>query len=157
MADDAAAPPPSSPSLDPEPLPLCASEDLAERGHALGFDVLEHGRPVRAFALRFEGRVVAYLNRCAHVPVEMDWNPGDFLDPDRAFILCSIHGAHYHPADGRCAGGPCRGGRLRALNVVEREGRVGWYPSRDIHPAPATPSAAHAVAPNSDPPLPPPP
>ena len=55
MADDAVAPPPSSPSLDPEPLPLCASEDLAERGHALGFDVLEHGRPVRAFALRFEG------------------------------------------------------------------------------------------------------
>jgi hypothetical protein len=36
--------------------------------------------PARAFALRFDGRVVAYLNRCAHVPTEMDWQPGEFLD-----------------------------------------------------------------------------
>lgn len=73
---------------------LCAAEALAERGRAVLFDVLEYGRPVRAFALRFDGRVVAYLNRCAHVPVEMDWNPGEFLDADREFIVCAIHGAH---------------------------------------------------------------
>ena len=29
------------------------------------FDVLHFGEPARAFALRFDGRVVAYLNRCA--------------------------------------------------------------------------------------------
>ncbi len=129
---------------------LCAAEALAERGRAVLFDVLEYGRPVRAFALRFDGRVVAYLNRCAHVPVEMDWNPGEFLDADREFIVCAIHGAQYHPATGRCAGGPCRGGRLRGLNVVEQAGQVHWYPSRDIRPAPAAgPSPA-------DPPTPPP-
>ncbi len=113
---------------------LCASADLEERGKALLFDVLEYGRPVRAFALRIDGVVVAYLNRCAHVPVEMDWNPGDFLDADRAFIVCSIHGAHYEPASGRCVGGPCGRGRLTALSVTERDGQVSWYPSRDIGP-----------------------
>ncbi len=118
-----------------EPVPLCASGDLAERGRAVLFDVLEYGRPTRAFALRFDGRVVAYLNRCAHVPVEMDWQPGQFLDADHEVILCSIHGASYAPATGRCVGGPCGRGRLTPVPVLERDGEVCWYPSRDIRPA----------------------
>lgn len=113
---------------------LCASAELAERGRALVFDVLQYGEPVRAFALRFEGHVVAYLNRCLHVPVEMDWQPGVFLDSEQRFILCSTHGAAYEPADGRCVGGPCGRGRLTALQVEERDGQVYWYPSRDIRP-----------------------
>ena len=115
---------------------LCASAELAERGRALVFDVLQYGAPVRAFALRFEGRVVAYLNRCLHVPVEMDWQPGQFLDSEQRFILCSTHGAAYEPLDGRCVGGPCGRGRLTALRVEERDGQVYWYPSRDIRPVP---------------------
>ncbi|MBX3643711.1 MAG: Rieske 2Fe-2S domain-containing protein [Rubrivivax sp.] len=114
--------------------PLCASSDLAERGQALVFDVLQYGQPVRAFALRFEGQVVAYLNRCLHVPVEMDWRPGEFLDSDKRFILCSTHGAAYEPQDGRCVAGPCGRGRLTALQVSEIDGQVYWYPSRDIRP-----------------------
>ena len=113
---------------------LCASAELAERGRALVFDVLQYGEPVRAFALRFEGSVVAYLNRCLHVPVEMDWQPGVFLDSEQRFILCSTHGAAYEPTNGRCVGGPCGRGRLTALQVEERDGQVYWYPSRDIRP-----------------------
>jgi nitrite reductase/ring-hydroxylating ferredoxin subunit len=113
---------------------LCAADALQERGRALTFEVLQFGRPTPAFALRFEGQVVAYLNRCAHVPVQMDWQPGDFLDMDKRFILCSIHGAAYEPADGRCVGGPCGKGRLRALSVLERDGQVYWYPDRDAKP-----------------------
>ena len=76
---------------------LCASVELADGGQALVFDVLQYGQPIRAFALRFEGQVVAYLNRCVHVPTEMDWQPGEFLDSDKRFILCSTHGAAYEP------------------------------------------------------------
>jgi nitrite reductase/ring-hydroxylating ferredoxin subunit len=121
------------PELPPQP--LCRCDELAERGRALVFDVLHFRQPAHAFALRFDGRVVAYLNRCAHVPTEMDWQPGEFLDSDKAYILCSIHGAAYEPATGRCAGGPCGRGRLTALRVEERDGRVYWYPSRDTRPA----------------------
>jgi nitrite reductase/ring-hydroxylating ferredoxin subunit len=113
---------------------LCASEDLTERGRALAFDVLWRGEPARAFALRFDHQVVAYLNRCAHVPAEMDWNPGEFLDADKTFILCSIHGASYRPQDGRCAGGPCGRGRLVGIPIREEGGRVAWYPSPDLQP-----------------------
>ena len=114
--------------------PLCASAELAEKGRAWVWEVMEYGRPVRAFALRFDGTVRAYLNRCAHVPTEMDWQPGEFLDTDRQWILCSIHGASYDATDGRCVGGPCRRGRLTPLRVDESGGQVYWYPSRDIQP-----------------------
>ena len=121
------------PAIDP-PEHLCASADLAEKGQACVFDVLQWREPARAFALRFEGQVVAYLNRCVHVPTEMDWQPGEFLDSRQEFILCSTHGAEYEPLSGRCAGGPCGRGSLTALRVEERDGQVYWYPSRDTRP-----------------------
>jgi nitrite reductase/ring-hydroxylating ferredoxin subunit len=117
---------------------LCDSRALEERGKAWVWDVLEYGRPARAFALRFDGQVRAYINRCLHVPAEMDWQPGEFLDSDKRWIICSIHGATYEPAGGYCVGGPCyRGpgrGRLTPITTQEREGQVYWYPSRDIQP-----------------------
>ena len=120
---------------------LCDARALQERGRAWVWDVLEFGRPLRAFALRFDGTVRAYLNRCVHVPTEMDWQEGEFLDLDRRWILCSIHGASYEPADGHCVGGPCGRGRLTALVVHEEAGQVYWYPSRDIKPVAFDPPA----------------
>ncbi len=127
-------------------LPLCRSADLAERGKAYVWDILQWGQPATAFALRFDGAVVAYVNRCAHVPTQMDWQPGEFLDLERRWILCSLHGAMYEPADGRCVGGPCGRGRLSPVRVQERDGQVYWYPSRDIGPSPSDDAA---VAPRS--------
>ena len=131
-------PPSRLPPLMPEPAArrhLCAAAQLPEKGQALVFDVLQYREPTRAFALRFEGRVVAYLNRCVHVPAEMDWQPGEFLDSGREFILCSIHGAAYDPLNGRCVAGPCGRGKLTELRVEEEAGEVYWYPSRDVQPA----------------------
>ena len=113
---------------------LCGSADLPERGKAVVWDVMLWRQPARAFALRFDGRVVAYMNQCAHVPTEMDWQPGEFLDGDKRWIICSIHGATYEPANGACVAGPCRGARLMRVTVAEREGQVYWYPDRDIQP-----------------------
>ena len=129
---DAAA---SSSEPLPPPLPLCASDALAERGRAWTWDVRDRHGPVRAFALRFDGRVVAYLNRCAHVATEMDWQEGEFLDMDRRWIVCAVHGAAYEPLDGLCVAGPCAGARLTPLDVREERGVVTWYPSRAVGPA----------------------
>lgn len=131
-----------------QPLPLCASADLAEKGRAKVFDVLHCGQRATAFALRFDGAVVGYLNRCLHVLTEMDWQPGEFLDGQQEFIICSVHGASYEVRTGRCAGGPCGRGSLTRVTVAERDGQVYWYPSTDIQPAPspdpAAPRSAHA-------------
>lgn len=109
---------------------LCASGELEERGRAVLFDVVHFRQPARAFALRVDGVAVAYLNRCGHVPAELDWQPGEFWDAERTRIVCSIHGATYDPRSGACAGGPCRFG-LVALDVEEHDGAVWWSPSRD--------------------------
>jgi hypothetical protein len=77
----------------PRTLLCCLSSAAGRARQGLVWDVLQWGQPARAFALRFDGRVVAYLNRCVHVPTEMDWQPGEFLDMDKRWILCSIHGA----------------------------------------------------------------
>ena len=117
------------------PQRLCRSDALTERGDAFVFDVLQFRRPARGFVLRFDGQLVAYLNRCLHVPTEMDWQHGKFLDSDKEFILCSTHGAAYEPLSGRCVGGPCGRGTLTVIKIEERDGEVYWYPSRDTQPA----------------------
>jgi nitrite reductase/ring-hydroxylating ferredoxin subunit len=122
----------AKPELPPQV--LCASAQLEDKGHAFVFDVMHFGQAARAFVLRFDGVLVGYLNRCVHVPTEMDWQPGEFLDSGKEFILCSIHGAAYDPRDGRCVGGPCGRGKLTPLRVEERDGQVYWYPSRDTRP-----------------------
>lgn len=122
------------PDADLSPQSLCASGELVESGLAVCFDVLDKGERTPAFALRHDGQVVAYLNRCAHIPTEMDWQPGRFLDQDQRFIVCAMHGALYEPADGLCVSGPCRGARLHALTVSESSGQVHWYPSERFQP-----------------------
>lgn len=113
---------------------LCPSSTLVERGRAHVWSVCLRGEPVTAFALRFEGRVQAYINRCAHVAAEMDWNVGEFLDQERRHIVCSLHGASYHPDSGRCAGGPCGRSALLRVRVREHLDRVAWYPEPAIQP-----------------------
>ena len=122
------------PELNLEPQWLCASSALAECEGSVTFEVLEHGQVAPAFAVRFDNQAVAYLNRCAHIPSELDWLPGQFWDQDKRFIICAVHGALYDPPDGRCVAGPCAGKRLSAIRVQEREGQVYWYPDDQFQP-----------------------
>lgn len=106
------------------PRVICASGDLKDGGEGVRFETDWEGERVPGFAVRFQGRVYAYLNRCAHVGVELDWAPGAFFDDSGLYLLCSTHGAVYEPETGRCAGGPCRGASLIPLSVAEHDGRV---------------------------------
>jgi nitrite reductase/ring-hydroxylating ferredoxin subunit len=86
--------------------------------------VLHRGRVEPAFAIRCGREVHAYLNRCAHRLVELDWEPGQFFDAERRYLVCATHGALYEPASGTCVAGPCRGAALVAVPVRERDGAV---------------------------------
>ena len=98
---------------------ICASAELLNGGRGVRFEVDVGGRNAPAFAIRYGGRAFAYLNRCAHVAMELDWQPGMFFDFDAEYLLCSTHGAFYDPITGACRGGACAGhGGLRALTVV---------------------------------------
>jgi nitrite reductase/ring-hydroxylating ferredoxin subunit len=102
---------------------ICASGALADSGDGVRFEVAHAGVQVPAFAVRYDGRVHAYLNRCAHMPMELDWKPGRFFDAEGLLLVCSTHGAVYSPDTGACLGGPCAGGLVR-LDVEERGGAV---------------------------------
>lgn len=80
--------------------------------------------PRPAFVVRHDGVARAYLNRCAHVAVELDWPSGQFFDDSGLYLVCATHGATYRAADGRCVGGPCRGSSLVALQTRESNGKV---------------------------------
>jgi len=88
------------------------------------FEVEHSGGSAPAFVVRFRGRVHAYLNRCGHLPVELDWQQGEFFDISGLYLICATHGALYAPETGRCVGGRCNGNGLVALEVVEDGGQI---------------------------------
>jgi len=77
-----------------------------------------------AFVVRFRGQVAAFLNRCGHVPVELDWQQGEFFDSSGLYLICATHGALYAPDSGRCLGGRCNGKGLVKVSVSEEDGWV---------------------------------
>jgi nitrite reductase/ring-hydroxylating ferredoxin subunit len=114
---------------------ICRSEALVDGGPGVRFDVRVGGRIVPAFVVRHGGVPRAYLNRCSHVAMELDWQPGVFFDDEGRHLQCSTHGALYDPDTGACAGGACWGrGGLRPLTVRESDGRVGWVPDGYAEP-----------------------
>lgn len=112
---------------------LCNATDLLEGGNAVPFDVVFAGQTCRAFAVRFEGRPHAYLNRCAHVAMELDFQPNRFFDDTGRWLLCATHGAAYAPDTGDCAGGPCRGGLVK-IDLSESGGVVHWHTAWNLQP-----------------------
>ncbi len=103
---------------------ICSSDRLEEGGLGVRFEVTYAGEPTPAFAVRFDGLCRAYLNQCAHIPVELDFQEGEFFDDSGLYLVCSTHGALYAPESGACMGGPCNGRGLTALKVVEMDGQV---------------------------------
>jgi nitrite reductase/ring-hydroxylating ferredoxin subunit len=98
--------------------------------------VLAFGDKATGFVVRHGGKAYGYLNRCAHVPIELDWAEGEFFESSGLYIMCATHGAIYVPDSGYCAGGPCKGGRLRPIAVTEADGVIYWTPDEFITPPP---------------------
>lgn len=120
---------------EPHWLRVCSAGELAEGGAGVRFAVSVGGTAATAFVIRHGGAVRGYLNRCAHVATELDWQPGRFFDFAGEFLVCATHGALYEPASGHCAGGPCVGrGGLRPIAVIERDGTVYWQPDGYVEP-----------------------
>jgi nitrite reductase/ring-hydroxylating ferredoxin subunit len=114
-------------------LALCNSRDLMDGGPGVPFDVIYGGQICRAFAIRFQGQVYAYLNRCSHVAMELDFQPNQFFDDSGKFLICATHGALYAPDTGRCKGGPGRGG-LIPIALSETDGVVHWHTAYNLKP-----------------------
>ncbi len=114
-------------------IPLCNTTDLLDGSDAVPFDVVYAGQTCRALAVRFEGVPHAYLNRCTHVAMELDWQPNRVFDSSGQWLICASHGAEFKPDTGECAGGPCKGGLVK-IALQEERGVVQWQTAYNLKP-----------------------
>ncbi len=120
--------------MSEELIPICTSSALEEGGKGVRFLVTAFNEDATGFVIRYNSKPYGYLNRCAHVPIELDWAEGEFFESSGLYLMCSTHGAIYMPETGHCVGGPCRGGRLRPITVVEKDDQIYWRPDDYVRP-----------------------
>ena len=73
------------------------------------------GAEVEGFLLNYAGEHHAYVNRCRHVPMSLDWVENQFFTEDGRFVQCATHGAYYRPETGECVAGPPCGRTLHRI------------------------------------------
>jgi len=98
---------------------LCHIDTIPDPG-ARGFET-EQGA---LFAVKRDGEVFLYRNRCPHLGVELNWLEDQFLDLDNALIQCATHGALFLIDSGECVSGPCRGSALEAVAFSLSDGWI---------------------------------
>ena len=88
------------------------------------------GQEIEGFLLHFAGEYHAYVNRCRHVPMGLDWVENQFFTEDGQFVQCATHGAYYVPDTGECiAGPPCGRSLVRIPVRVEADAVVAECPA----------------------------
>lgn len=103
--------------------PVCSKQAL-QAGQFIEFSLATTEQdtdtlPLTGFVFLDDATPRAYLNRCPHMGIELNWMPGHFMDTNNLFLQCSTHGALFKPRDGECIAGPCQGDALTALNIRE--------------------------------------
>ena len=103
---------------------IARAADVAE-GETVKFSFpLRDGKLIEGFLARFHGTLVAYENRCRHLPLSLDFHDGHFFSPDGQHFICQNHNAIYEPLTGLCVRGPCEGQSLKAFKIEEAGGEV---------------------------------
>ena len=111
--------------------PVRILPDARRLGETAGvrFVVILDGVSRDAFAVRWRGRVHAWVNTCRHQGLALDFGDAHFFDEACDALVCCHHGARYGPDTGECVAGPCVGARLTPLVVEERDGAL-WCVGR---------------------------
>lgn len=107
-------------------MPLVRIANLGElkEGQTLKFQFQDADRVIDGFAACFQGRILAYENRCRHLPLPLDYDDNRFFSSDGAHFVCQSHGALYDPRTGKCVRGPCAGARLRRIELKMHDGGI---------------------------------
>jgi len=87
------------------------------------------GKIVEGLLLNYEGNHFAYVNRCCHIPISLDWVDNHFFTEDKRYLICANHGAAYEPTTGECVWGPCFGAALQSVPLeVNRRKIIAFCP-----------------------------
>ena len=83
-----------------------ARTDVLAPGESLKFLMPIRGADEECFLINFGGEFHAYVNRCRHVPMAMDWVDNQFFAEEGRYLMCQTHNAYYEPGSGECIAGP---------------------------------------------------
>jgi len=103
---------------------LVARVGELEDGRTKKFFLKCGDRAVEAFLVSYEGSHYAYLNRCKHISLSLDWVDNRFFTEDGRYIICANHGATYEPTSGECVWGPCLGAFLQSVPLEVARGKI---------------------------------
>ncbi|MGH7794238.1 MAG: Rieske (2Fe-2S) protein [Candidatus Binatia bacterium] len=95
-----------------------------EHGKSKKFTLRRGKRDLEALLVNFEGRHFAYINRCPHTGITLDWVNNQFFSSDHRYLMCATHGAVFEPPTGECIWGPCLGLSLQSVAVEIEDGRI---------------------------------
>jgi len=95
-----------------------------EHGTSKKFTMRRGGRDLEALLLNYQGNHFAYVNRCPHTGITLDWVNNQFFSSDNRCIMCATHGAVFEPPSGECVWGPCVGLSLQSLPLVIDDGQI---------------------------------
>jgi nitrite reductase/ring-hydroxylating ferredoxin subunit len=75
-------------------------------GESMKFMLPIRGIDEECFLVNYAGGYYAYVNRCRHVPMAMDWVDNQFFAEQGRYLMCQTHNAYYEPDTGECIAGP---------------------------------------------------
>jgi nitrite reductase/ring-hydroxylating ferredoxin subunit len=84
---------------------ICQAAALAA-GESMKFMLPVRGADEECFVINFHGDYHAFVNRCRHVPMAMDWVDNQFFAEQGRYLMCQTHNAYFEPASGECIAGP---------------------------------------------------
>jgi nitrite reductase/ring-hydroxylating ferredoxin subunit len=86
-----------------------ASVGELQPGKSKKFTLRRGRRDLEALLVNYDGSHFAYMNRCPHTGITLDWVNNQFFSSDGRYLMCATHGAVFEPPSGECIWGPCFG------------------------------------------------
>lgn len=83
-----------------------ARTDEIDPGTSTKFIMPIRGIDQECFIINYRGHFHAFVNRCRHVPMAMDWVDNQFFAEEGRYLMCQTHNAYYEPDTGECIAGP---------------------------------------------------
>ena len=95
-----------------------------EHGTSKKFTMRRGGRDLEALLVNYQGNHFAYVNRCPHTGITLDWVNNQFFSSDNRYLMCATHGAVFEPPSGECIWGPCVGLSLQSMPIEIDGGQI---------------------------------
>lgn len=103
---------------------LVGSAGELAHGTSKKFLLRRGSREFEALLVNYQGDFFAYVNRCPHTGITLDWVNNQFFSVDQRYLMCATHGAVFEPPTGECIWGPCVGLSLQSVPIEIENGRI---------------------------------